>query len=200
MTTALQALDLDLNRQDWTVEDVAKLPEDLHYDLIDGRLVLTPAAMPIHQKIGLWTATSLDAHCPDDCLATIDQSVLVDFRSEPRPGVVVLRERGANRTPVWAEDVVLVAEIVSPSSRVTDRDEKKKLYSYAGIPIYWIIDPLGEQITFTEFRLSPGGDYHQDAHSVGRLITIDRPWQVTLDLPAWTMFRDRIRAAARTDL
>src|SRR5690349_6531862 len=124
MTTALPHLDLDLDRQDWTVDDVAKLPEDLHYDLIDGMLILTPAAMPLHQKIGIMTAVALDAQCPDGFMTTTDQSVLVDSRNEPRPDVVVIRGEGTQRTPVFAADVSLVVEIVSPSSRVTDRHEK----------------------------------------------------------------------------
>ena len=41
-----------LGRDDLTVDDIADLPEDLRYELIDGRLVLTPLAVPVHQLIG----------------------------------------------------------------------------------------------------------------------------------------------------
>jgi hypothetical protein len=32
-----------------------------------------------------------------------------------------------------------------------------------------------------------------------RLVTVDQPWQVTLDLPDWTRRRDRLREVARPD-
>ncbi|WP_433721526.1 Uma2 family endonuclease [Actinoplanes sp. CA-051413] len=194
MTAAVHLSD----KRDWTVDDVASLPEDLHYELINGRLVLTPAPLPIHQSIGIRIATALEARCPDDVFVSVDQSVLVDSRNEPRPDVVLIRQEGADRTPVLAADVLLVAEIISPSSKVSDREDKMKLYAYTGIPAYWIIDPLGERITFTQFRLSSGGAYNQQMVTDG-LVTIEHPWEVTLDLPGWTRRRDRLRETARPD-
>jgi Uma2 family endonuclease len=180
----------------WTTDDVAKLPEDLPYELIDGRLILSPSPMAIHQFIGVRIMTALEAACPDDVFISVDLSVLVDSRNEPRPDVVVLRAEGADRIPVLAADVLLAVEIISPDSSVRDRQDKMKLYSYAGIPAYWIIDPLGERITFTEWRLSEGRAYHQHVQTDG-LITIDKPWETTLDLPAWTGRRNWLRDVAR---
>ena len=183
----------------WTVDDVASLPEDLHYELIDGRLVLTPSPLPIHQFLGVRILNALEAHCSEDVFVSVDQSVQIDSRNEPRPDVVLLREEGADRTPVLVADVLLAVEIISPDSSVRDRQDKLKLYAYAGIPAYWVIDPLGERITFTEFLLSEGGAYHESVQTDG-LVTIDRPWEVTLDLPAWTRRRDRLREVARPDV
>ena len=194
MTAALPRLD----STNWTVDDVANLPEDLHYELINGRLILTPAAMPIHQIIGVRIVNALEANGPEDVVVSPDSSVTTDFRNEPRPDVVVTREEGANRTPVLASDVLLVVEIISKSSILSDRDEKMKLYAYAGIQHYWIVDPLAERITFTQFRLSPDGTYHRGLHT-DELVTISQPWETTLDLPAWTRRRDRLREVARPD-
>lgn len=187
-----------LDRTDWTVDEVANLPEDLHYELINGRLVLTPAALPIHQSLGIDIAVALRANRPDDVIVTTDQSVQIDFRNEPRPDVVVIRKEGASRTPVYSADVLLAVEIISPSSRVSDRDDKLKLYAYGGIPHYWIIDPLAERITITQYALGTGGGYHRELQADG-LVTIDLPWATTLDLPAWTRERDELRAVARPD-
>ncbi|MET1007487.1 MAG: Uma2 family endonuclease [Propionibacteriaceae bacterium] len=194
MTAAVQLPD----KRDWTVDDVASLPEDLHYELINGRLVLTPAPMPLHRFICRQTANALEVHGPENILVTEDQSVVIDSRNEPRPDVVVMREEGADRTPVFAADVLLVVEVVSPSSTTSDRQEKAKLYAYAGFAAYWIIDPLAERITFTQFLLGPGGAYRQQVQTDG-LVKIDQPWPVTLDLPAWTRRRDRLRDAGRSD-
>jgi Uma2 family endonuclease len=191
----LAALNL-LDDRAWTVDEVAKLPEDLPYELIDGTLILTPSPTPFHQFVGIETSYALREHCPADVFFSVDQSVLVDYRNEPRPDVVLIREEGADCTPVLAAHVLLVVEIISPDSSARDRQDKMKLYAYAGIPAYWVIDPLADRVTFTEFLLSEGGAYHQHLHTDG-LITIDRPWDTTLDLPGWTRRRDRIRDAAR---
>jgi hypothetical protein len=44
---------------EWTVDDVRHLPEDLHYELIGGRLMLSPPVLPFHQVLSLQTATAL---------------------------------------------------------------------------------------------------------------------------------------------
>jgi Uma2 family endonuclease len=186
------------DKRDWTVDDVANLPEDLHYELIDGRLILSPSPLPFHQFLALEMSIALRADCPHDVFVTVDQSVLVDSRNEPRPDVVLLREVGADRTPVLAADVLLAVEIMSPESVRRDRQDKIKTYAYAGIPAYWIIDPLGERITFTQFLLSPGGAYHEQVQTDG-MVTVDQPWKTRLDLPAWTRRRDRLREVARPD-
>jgi Uma2 family endonuclease len=181
----------------WTVDDVAKLPEDLPYELIDGKLILSPSPLPFHQFLGLRVANALEVACPEDVLVTVDQSVLMDFLNEPRPDVAVIREEGAGRTPVLSADVLLAAEILSPESINRDTEKKLEIYAYGGIPYYWIIDPMGEAITFTEYHLGPSGGYQRQMWADG-VVRIDRPWPLVLDLPAWTRRRDRLREAART--
>jgi Uma2 family endonuclease len=85
---------------------------------------------------------------------------------------------------------------MSPASRAYDRGEKAELYARAGIPAYWLIDPLGERIVFTELLLGTTGVYEQQRRD-DNLLTVLRPWPVTLDLPEWTRFRDDLRGAAR---
>ncbi|MEU4687842.1 Uma2 family endonuclease [Actinoplanes sp. NPDC023714] len=187
-----------LGRDDLTVDDIADLPEDLRYELIDGRLVVSPHAPPIHQYIGLRVAHACAERCPDDVLVNGEQAVLLDRRNELRPDVVLIHEEGAGRSPVRPGDVPLVVEVVSESSRKFDRDGKLKKYAYVGIRNYWIVDPLAGRVTLSQFVLGPGGDYEQLLQTV-ELVTVDRPWEITLDLPAWTSRRDRIRAVARPD-
>jgi Uma2 family endonuclease len=47
------------------------------------------------------------------------------------------------RTLDWAQmrDLLLVAEILSPSSVRHDRFSKRKRYQEEGVPLYWIVDP-----------------------------------------------------------
>jgi hypothetical protein len=48
LTAALNLPD----KQEWTVDDLANLPKDLRYELVDGRLIL-PSPTAIHQDIAL---------------------------------------------------------------------------------------------------------------------------------------------------
>jgi Uma2 family endonuclease len=151
---------------------------------------------PFHQHLCLEVAASLRAECPPSVLISVRQPVVVDDRAEPRSDVVLVREEGADRSPVLAADVLLAVEVIAPESVVRDRHDKMALYASAGIPAYWLVDPLAERITFTELLLGDGGDYRPHVRTDG-LVTIDRPWVTTLDLPAWTRRRERLRAAAR---
>lgn len=196
MTTAPSLLDFPqdlqdlLSRTDVTVADVAHLPEDLRYELIDGRLSLTPSAFPIHNYVGQMTAFALLVGSPDDCATTCDQSVMLADRTELRPDVVVMELAGVNRSPVFANDVLLAVEVLSRSAVSDDRGRRCKAYAYAGIPSYWLIDPLGSTVTFTQFLLGDGGVY-QEHLVTDEAVTVDVPWEVTLDLPAWTKVRDK---------
>lgn len=77
-----------------------------------------------------------------------------------------------------------------------DRGHKKSLYARGGIPSYRIVDPLAERVTLTEYRLGPGGRYHEHLTSDG-VVTLDRPWRVVLDLPEMTRRRDLIHTPER---
>ncbi|GAA3337906.1 Uma2 family endonuclease [Amorphoplanes nipponensis] len=190
-------LDL-LRRDDLTVDDIVELPEDLHYELIDGRLVLTPLALPLHQLLSMRVGSAIEEHCPDEFIINIEQAILIDGHNELRPDVVLIREEGAGCSPVLPGDVPLVVEVVSKSSKRHDRELKLTKYAEVGIPSYWIIDPLAERVTFTQYCLGSDGAYRSELQTA-EVVTVDRPWEVTLDLPAWTRKRDRLREVARRD-
>jgi Uma2 family endonuclease len=88
--------------------------------------------------------------------------------------------------------VLLVVEVLSASTRKHDLEFKRKQYASVGIPSYWIVDPLVDRVTFTQLLLAGGGVY-AEVLQTDELVTVHEPWEVTLDLPAWTGRRDRIR-------
>lgn len=189
MTATLH--ELDLTRTDWTVDEVANLPEDLYYELIEGRLVVSPLPMPIHTEIGRYLCNALDVNRPKDRRPLGESSVMVNFRTELRPDAVVVRNTPAAvcRSPMMVADIVMVVEITSPSTHHGDRARKKRLYADSGIPAYWIIDALADRITLTQYLLGPDGAYELRLHTADR-VTLDQPWRVTIDLPEWTEIRD----------
>ena len=81
---------------------------------------------------------------------------------------------------------------LSKSTRKHDLEFKRKQFASVGIPSYWIIDPFAERVTFTQLLLGGGGVYVEALRTHER-VTVDDPWEITLDLPVWTTRRDRIR-------
>jgi Uma2 family endonuclease len=169
-------------RTNWTVDDLPGLPPDLNYELINGRLVL-PSPTLFHQDICRIVANAIDANCPPDYAVSIDLSIAIDRRNEPRPDVAVVPVRYAGVSPVPHEGALLVVEVISQSQKFRDMVDKERAYARSRIPSYWIIDPSGEQICLIERLLNPDGEYHY-GESTTDVYTTDRPWKVTLDLPA----------------
>ncbi len=189
-----RALDLP-DRQDWTVDDLASLPKDLRYELVDGRLIL-PSPTALHQDLGVEVLLALRAQCPPDLMPVVDLSLRVDRRNEPRPDVVVVRPDHVDRSPLPVEDVVLAVEVISPDSIFRDMYAKAKVYAAAGVRHYWVIDPLHDAITLTEFVPGPDGGYEIAGHT-DAVFTTEEPYPVTLDLPALTARRKAMLARTR---
>ncbi|MGX7670646.1 Uma2 family endonuclease [Plantactinospora sp. DSM 117369] len=180
-------------RQEWTVDDLGELPKDLPYELINGRLIV-PSPTHLHQDLCVEILLALRANCPPEYVVSIDLSMRVDRRNEPRPDVVALRPEHVTRSPVPVQDAILAAEVISPDSTFRDMYDKARVYAHAGVPTYWVVDPLHERMTLTEFVLGSTGEYEPAAHT-DDVFSTERPWKVTVDLPAlttrWAGLRDR---------
>ena len=199
MTATLHLADMSLlSRDDLTIDDIADLPEDLRYELIEGRLVLTPHANPTHGYLSKRVGDAVEVNCSEEFVLNIEQAVRIGPHTELQPDVVLMHESGAGGSPVPPADVLLVVEVISKSSKVHDREYKLKQYAHVGIPNYWIVDPLAARVTFSQFVLAEDGVY-RPVLETDELITVHRPWDVTLDLPAWTRRRDRIRRVTGRD-
>ncbi|HEU0103295.1 MAG TPA: Uma2 family endonuclease [Mycobacteriales bacterium] len=101
---------------DWTVADLADLPEDgLRYELVDGTLLVSPAPAKPHQRSVGRLYLLLSAACPRELevfLAPTDYQP-TDRRSFQPDLLVVRRDdpgEGAVTTPL-----ALAVEVLSPS-------------------------------------------------------------------------------------
>jgi Uma2 family endonuclease len=181
MTSVLGIAD----RQDWTVDDLANLPRDLRYELIDGRLVL-PSATGMHQDICFAIVAALKINCPRGLIPAIDVSLRVDRRNEPRPDVAVYPRTQAKISPASIESVVLAVEVISPDSNIRDLHTKPRIYSRAGVPNYWVIDPFHDSgVTLAAFRLA-GDRQYELLTETNKVFTTAVPFDVQIDLPALT--------------
>ncbi|MFY1574942.1 Uma2 family endonuclease [Verrucosispora sp. WMMD703] len=190
--TVAPMLPIPPERSEWTVDDLGELPQDLPYELVNGRLIV-PSPTALHQDLCVELLLALEGNCPPDYLVSIDLSMRIDRRNEPRPDVVAIRREHANRSPVPVEDALLAVEVIPPTSTFRDLYDKAKVYAHAGVRSYWVVDPLHEKMTLTEYTLSPSGDYEVAAHTEDLFVT-ERPWKVSVDLPALTVRRAGLMA------
>ena len=179
-------------RHEWTVDDLGDLPRDLPYELINGRLIV-PSPTAVHQDLCVRLLLALEVNCPPDHLVSIDLSMRVDRRNEPRPDVVVIRRKHAGQSPVPVEDALLAVEVVSPTSTFRDMYDKAKVYAHAGGRSYWVVDPIQERIALTEYALGANREYEQVSNTEDLFVT-EKPWKVSVDLPALTARKNDLLA------
>lgn len=194
MTVALNLPD----KQDWTVDDLASLPKDLRYELIDGRLIL-PSPTGVHQIIGVEVVLALRPGCPPGYAPVPDLSLKINHRNEPRPDVVVISLDHIGRSPAPVEGAILAVEIISPDSHFRDMYAKAKVYAAAGVENYWVLDPLFEDgIVLSRFQPGPHGEYEMVGSTKG-VFSTDVPFPVTIDLPALTAQSRAMLSHARAE-
>jgi Uma2 family endonuclease len=166
----------------WTEADYHALPETRQrIELLDGSLLVTPAPSSDHQQLARRLANLLEAGAP----AELDVVEAVNVRVAPSklliPDLLITRRRGA--TAVYQpEDVLLVAEVVSPSTATTDRMIKPQLYAAAGIPWFLRVElevprPPGLWL----YRLA-GTSYAEHAHAnADETFTLTEPVRMVVD-------------------
>jgi Uma2 family endonuclease len=146
-----------------TYDDYCDLPNDRNrYEILDGELSVTPAPSTKHQRISGRLYLILAQHAlanqlgdvyaaPTDLIlapTTVVQPDLI-FIGNDRGGIVT--ERAIEGPPS------LVIEILSVTTRRTDRQTKAHLYAKHGVSHYWLIDP--DQQSIEAYELS-GDQYN----------------------------------------
>ena len=130
----------------YTAEMVRGLPDDGNrYEAVHGELLVTPAPRAWHQIILARLFRALDEYLRRNPVGHVlwspaDISWSPDTLVQPDLFVVPMEEL---RTLDWARmrRLLLVVEVVSPTTARADRFTKRRLYQEAGIPAYWIVDP-----------------------------------------------------------
>ncbi len=170
-------------RDDWTAEDLDRLPDDYRYEIVDGALHMTPSPLPEHNEIAVAVVNALRPSLPEGWSATIDVDVILnpDGRNARRPDVVVYK-RDRRRAKLRAEDAAIVIEIVSPSSKTEDRVTKPAQYAEAGISSYWRVEQESK-LMVVEYQLTELGKYYEHSPRAG-VFTVDKPWPIEIDLDA----------------
>jgi Uma2 family endonuclease len=159
--------------------------ENRHWECVRGEIVVAPEPLIRHGRAMARLFSMLERALPTELLVALETSaVLVEEPLTIRnPDVAVLRPSGdANRHWHTPEHFLLVVEVLSPSSIGTDRRVKLAEYAVAGIPEYWIVDPVAPSLTC--FRLDAEGDYELVGEHTGVAHVPTCGTTVTVDVPA----------------
>ena len=162
----------------YTAEEVRRFPDDrLRYEVIRGELFVTPAPGTVHQRTVVELLARLRSYLREHGLGeALVGPYEVEFAEDSavQPDVLVIlaaqRERLTNARFYGPPAVVI--EVVSYSSKRTDRLQKRDLYQQEGVPEYWIVDTDARRVE----RWLPDGISPQ-------IITDQLSWQPVATVP-----------------
>jgi Uma2 family endonuclease len=162
----------------WTQEQYLKLTNQTNHliEFSDGEIEVLPMPTSGHQVILLLLYELFKA-----VVQRAGGKVLVaPLRLQVRPGkfrepdILMLRDATDPRyqDAFWLGADVVV-EIVSPDRPERDTEEKPRDYAEAGIPEYWIVNPLTDTITVLELVgevYSEHGVFHRGERATSKLL------------------------------
>lgn len=118
------------------------------YELVDGQLLVTPAPSDVHQLVVTALAARLYFYFRDSRVgrvlvspADVRRGDRTRNRVQPDVFVARLTEGRLPANPYDTSDLLLAAEVESPSRPAYDYQTKRALYLSNGIPEYWILSP-----------------------------------------------------------
>lgn len=126
-------------------EQFLDLPESkLHYELINGVVVVSPSPTPRHQRVITEVSFQIVGFCRTNELGDVLHDI--DVRLFPdtvyRPDIIFVKagrlDPDASRVSVIPD---LVIEVLSPSTKRMDQTTKLEDYERAGVREFWLIDP-----------------------------------------------------------
>jgi len=129
----------------YSADRVRALPDDGNrYELVYGELLVSPSPSYPHQEVVLRLARRIADYCDaagglKTVISPADLSWGDDTLVQPDVFVARVPAGGAHG---WADlrSVVLVAEVLSPSTARNDRFQKRRLYQAQGVETIWLID------------------------------------------------------------
>lgn len=129
----------------YTADMVRAMPDDGHrYEVVYGELLVTPSPRPWHQVLVQRLIFALAKYLEREPVGLV-LSTPADISWGPdvlvQPDVFVVPTEEA-RTLTWSgmRTLLLVAEVLSPSTARGDRFLKRLRYRQAGVPLYWVVD------------------------------------------------------------
>jgi Uma2 family endonuclease len=129
-----------LSKESVSAEKYDRMPEEIcrRIEVVDGRVIMSPAASPRHNRIARMLANAIEEAAP----APWQVATGVDLRISDRPlhnrrPDVLVFDGDPDALPVRPEQVLLVVEITSDGGIDADCPGEFTDYAIAGIPWCW---------------------------------------------------------------
>ena len=148
VTTELQTLKMSFD------EYMISLDEDTRAEWFNGEVILMNPVSQKHYKVTRFLSRVIEEFVELNRLGEVYADTfamrLSSVSSARVPDVIFVRTANGDRVKATYLDgpADLVVEVVSFDSRACDRGTKFYEYEQAGVPEYWLIDPLREVAEF----------------------------------------------------
>jgi Uma2 family endonuclease len=126
-----------------TIDMLDDFPDDgTRYELLEGMLLVTPAPSYAHQIVATRLATMLTNALSGRAQVVAVGAIQRGKHTQLQPDVLVCPPE-FRPTLNWRDirGWWLAVEVLSPSSRLYDREVKRGAYLALGVHDYWIVDP-----------------------------------------------------------
>ncbi|MGW0810130.1 Uma2 family endonuclease [Nonomuraea sp. NPDC002799] len=174
--------------QGFAAEDLDTVPDlPAHTELLDGSLVFASPRASGHAHIVDLLLAALRQAAPEDLRVRREMSVILGASQRPEPDLIVIKAAAARNlaeTSYQAAEVILVAEVVSPESKIRDRHRKPELYAKAGIPHFWRIENDADKPVVYVYALDPATRTYALTGIHYQALKLDVPFDVAVDLSA----------------
>jgi Uma2 family endonuclease len=163
----------------WTEEEYMRLPGNRLIEFSDGMVEILPMPNQRHQKIVgflyMLLLSFIMARQLGDVLVAPFKIRLCPGKNREPDVMFMFAANGHRRFEDYWERADLVMEVVSPDDPNRDIVKKKEEYAKAGIPEYWLVNPINETITVFVLEQSPNlyqeaGVYSKGDVAVSRLL------------------------------
>jgi Uma2 family endonuclease len=142
-----------------TVRDYQQLPEGAPYQLINGKLIMSPSPNRAHQKLIGEIFRIIANYLKDNPIGEVyiaPSDVCLDDENVVQPDIYfvsknnlsILTDAGADGAPD------LIIELLSPSNAYYDLRAKVQLYEKYGVKEYFIVDPEDNMVI--AYKLTEG--------------------------------------------
>ena len=166
----------------WTQAQYLKLTNEGNrlIEFTDGRIEFLPKPTQRHQAISRFLFRALDSFVRDIGGEVFYAPLRLRIRDGKfrEPDLLLVRDADDPRCrdDYWL-GADLVMEVVSPDNPDRDMVDKRLDYAEAGIPEYWIVNPLDETVTvlfLADGTYREHGVFRPGAHAVRRCCPVSR--------------------------
>jgi Uma2 family endonuclease len=138
------------NQGHWSVEEYLALPGNHLVEFSHGNVEVLPMPTQAHQNIVAFLYEAILTYVR---AADLGKVLFAPLRIRLEPNKIrepdlafMLKSNAARRTNEFWNGADWVIEVISNDDRRRDLETKRFEYARAGIPEYWIVDPLNSQL------------------------------------------------------